>query len=72
MHRSLGTDGVCGLLAIQVTRISVAASFIFHPDLFSSLFTPSSVHVFMLQDLDAFLAVLAGTRQADGSPRLVK
>lgn len=26
----------------------------------------------MLQDLDSFLAVLAGTRKADGSPRLVK
>lgn len=39
---------------------------------FFSLFTPPFVHVLILQDLAAFLAVLAGTREADGSPRLVK
>lgn len=37
-----------------------------------SPFTPSFVHVLTLQDLAAFLTVLAGTREADGSPRLVK
>lgn len=44
MHRSLGTDGVCGLLAMQVMRTSVAASFIFHPDLF---FFCSPHHLYM-------------------------
>lgn len=63
--------------SLWVTRCAgnealAAASFIFHLDLFFSLFMPSFVHVLMLQDLAVFLAVLAGTREADGSSRLVK
>lgn len=71
MHRSLGTDGGCALLVIQVMRLWLPHSFsilIF----FFPLFTPSLLHVLILQDLAAFLAVLAGTREADSSPRLVK
>lgn len=36
------------------------------------LLTQLFAHMFTLQDLDAFLAVLCGRREADGSPRLVK
>lgn len=51
----------------------VAASFIFLLDLvFFFIAHPIFAHMFTPQDLDAFLAVLCGTREADGSPRLVK
>lgn len=73
MHRSLGIDGGCGLLVIQVMRLWLLPhSFSILIFFFFSLFTPSLLHVLILQDLAAFLAVLAGTREADSSPRLVK